>query len=121
MTLIADLSAASGMHVYAPGIEAPYRPIRLRIEPSPLFRILKGPKYPPAKPLELAAIGETVPAYMGQFSIAIDLQLAQRANVDQVEVKGSLDYQTCDDKICYLPVSLPLKWTVNVAKASTRR
>ncbi len=27
-------------------------------------------------------------------------------------IKGTLTYQACDDAICYLPVHLPLAWTV---------
>jgi hypothetical protein len=30
-------------------------------------------------------------------------------------IKGSLDYQACDDRMCYLPASVPFQWTLTVA------
>jgi hypothetical protein len=27
-------------------------------------------------------------------------------------VSGKLDYQACDDKVCYAPRSVPVKWTI---------
>jgi len=29
-----------------------------------------------------------------------------------VTLKASLDYQACDERFCYLPESIPLRWTV---------
>ena len=29
-------------------------------------------------------------------------------------IKGTLRYQACDDKVCYLPQSIPLSWTVGL-------
>jgi hypothetical protein len=33
----------------------------------------------------------------------------------QMTVKGTLDYQACDDSVCYLPVAVPFQWTLKVA------
>jgi hypothetical protein len=33
---------------------------------------------------------------------------------DTLTVKGSLEYQACDDKICYNPESIPLSWTLTL-------
>jgi hypothetical protein len=30
---------------------------------------------------------------------------------DAVTISGTLEYQACDDKICYNPALLPLSWT----------
>ncbi len=38
-----------------------------------------------------------------------------------LEVQGVLRYQACDDKQCYLPESLPLKWTFQVQKPDSER
>jgi hypothetical protein len=29
-------------------------------------------------------------------------------------ISGTLEYQACDDKICYNPVSLPLCWNLSL-------
>ena len=34
------------------------------------------------------------------------------AGKNELSITGTLDYQACDDKICYNPVSLPLSWKV---------
>ena len=31
-----------------------------------------------------------------------------------VTVSGALEYQACDDKICYNPTTVPLSWTLNL-------
>ena len=31
-----------------------------------------------------------------------------------VTLAGTLEYQACDDKICYNPATVPLSWTVNL-------
>ena len=34
------------------------------------------------------------------------------AGKTELVIAGTLEYQACDDKICYNPVSLPLSWNV---------
>ena len=36
-------------------------------------------------------------------------------------LRGTLDYQACDDSICYNPVSVPLSWTVTLTPLDTER
>jgi hypothetical protein len=31
-----------------------------------------------------------------------------------VTIEGTLRYQACDDRMCYVPKSVPLKWTLQV-------
>jgi hypothetical protein len=34
------------------------------------------------------------------------------ANQQSVTISGRIEYQACDEKLCYAPQSLPVKWTV---------
>jgi hypothetical protein len=111
--LSATVTLQPNLHVYAPGIEPPYKPIALRIEPDSKLRFATT-KYPTSKKLHLAAIDETVPAYEGTFTITQPVIASPNAS-GVIEVHARLNYQTCDDKICYLPLSLPLNWTLTVA------
>lgn len=113
VTLTAQIKLAPGMHVYAPSIEPPYRPIQLTIEPSHTMK-LSAVRYPEAKKLHLDAIGETVPVYEGNFTLTTDALVSTTAKPGDVIINGKLNYQTCDDKICYLPVTIPVTWTVKV-------
>lgn len=112
VTLIAEITLEPGMHVYAPGIEKPYLPIRLTVQPGSGAKPGKA-VFPPAKTLHLDAIDETVPVYEGTFRIELPV-LVQAAGA--TEIRATLDYQTCDDKICYRPVSIPVSWTVEAKK-----
>jgi hypothetical protein len=58
---------------------------------------------------------------LGQFAVRIvDLDLgptaaqqALRGN-ENVTVKGTLEYQACNEKECFNPVSVPLSWTMKL-------
>ena len=39
---------------------------------------------------------------------------------DELTLTGSLDYQACDDEVCYNPVSVPLSWTVAIRPLTFR-
>jgi hypothetical protein len=60
-----------------------------------------------------------VTVYSKPFVVTIPLTATaafakSRPAGDAIELKGSVDYQACDDKICYNPVSLPLSWKVEL-------
>jgi DsbC/DsbD-like thiol-disulfide interchange protein len=121
VTLTAQIKLPPGMHVYAPSIEPPYKPIKLTIQ-APRDAKISSIRYPEGKKLHLEAIDETVPAYEGTFTLEADALISSAAKPGDTVINGSLNYQTCDDKICYLPVTLPLSWTVKVtpqARAKT--
>jgi len=113
--LVAEVTLDPGMHVYAPGIDPPYLPIKLTVQPAAGVTLGK-PIFPKSERLHLEAIDETVPVYRGTFRIEQPLVITRAAAKSATEIQGSLDYQTCDDKICYRPVSVPLSWTVAAAK-----
>ena len=33
---------------------------------------------------------------------------------DSITLTGTLEYQACDDTICYNPASIPLSWTLSL-------
>lgn len=120
--LSAEVRLPEKMHVYAPGVEQPYKPIRIEFEPTDGLRFWQ-PKYPPATKVHLPAIDETVPVFSGKFRIQQAVTAQAHALAGTRMIKGTLHYQTCDDRICYLPVAVPLAWKVDVVarKPSPRR
>ena len=36
------------------------------------------------------------------------------AQLDALTVSGTLDYQACDDRLCFTPVSVPLSFTLDL-------
>ena len=46
---------------------------------------------------------------------------ARLAEIDVLTLTGRLDYQACDDKVCFNPAAVPLTWTLAVEPLDRRR
>ena len=56
--------------------------------------------------------------------VAIDASREARpklASVDSVTITGTLDYQACDEKLCFTPKSVPISYTVKLRQLDTER
>jgi hypothetical protein len=42
-------------------------------------------------------------------------------DVTALTIKGALNYQACDDKVCFTPQTVPLTWTVNLRSLDRER
>jgi hypothetical protein len=115
VALILDLELQPGMHVYAPGV-AGYIPIDWKMDAS--TGVAAQPAiFPRSEKLFLKAINETVPAYRGHIRLIRDITIAQPAADagGNIAVPGSLRFQACDDRVCYIPKELHLTWTFRSA------
>jgi len=116
--LAVDVTPKPNIHVYAPGQDG-YIPIAVTLDADPAFSAIGKPKYPAAESLVMPALNETQLVYAKPFRITQDLALAGtsvlRHRAD-VTIKGKIRYQACDDKICFLPVTIPVTWTVKLTK-----
>jgi hypothetical protein len=108
VALTLDVELGPNMHVYAPGVEG-YIPIDWKLEDSGAAQA-HAAVFPRAEKLYLKAIDETVPAYRGHFRLIRDITIANGAG-GSFAVDGSLRYQACDDRVCYIPQTLRLEWT----------
>lgn len=77
-----------------------------------------GVHFPASKKLRLEAIKETVPVFEGTFHLTREIIIADEKSVrplldseGNLTIEGSLRYQACDDRQCFLPVTVPVKWT----------
>ena len=116
ITLAVDVSPKPRMHVYAPGSK--YRPIKITIEPQPRLTIGET-TYPRAESYYFKPLKETQPVYQAPFRLQVGLTVGaiepSSAGTDStITIAGALDYQACDDRVCYLPESIPLRWTMKV-------
>jgi hypothetical protein len=108
-SLILDVTPKPKMHVYSPGQEG-YIAIALTLEANPAFTAAKA-KYPAGEKLFMPALQETQLVYAKPFTITQAITVKPETG-DPIIVKGTLRYQACDDTVCYLPVSVPVTWTV---------
>ncbi len=114
--LVLDIELDDRMHVYAPAVEG-YIPVDWRMEEAAGLTHFEA-EYPDSRTLHLPAINESVPVYEGRVRLLRDVMIGQAADLGgMVEdgiltIRGSLRYQACDDRMCYLPATVPLEWKV---------
>jgi DsbC/DsbD-like thiol-disulfide interchange protein len=113
VSLLADITPNPGIHVYAPGSKG-YVPIALTIATKK--DITPGKiVYPQSETLFFAPLSETVLVYQKPFRLTRPVTLAKSVKPGTtVVITGSVDYQACDDKICFVPEAVPVSWTVRV-------
>jgi DsbC/DsbD-like thiol-disulfide interchange protein len=126
--LALDVTPKRTMHVYAPkgpaarktatsGVPEGLIPVSLKIDADPAIAIGQV-QFP--KPELREVLGENQLVYSAPFRIVQDVTLAAtpalraraRTPGATVRVTGTLRYQACDDAICYVPVTVPVAWTV---------
>jgi DsbC/DsbD-like thiol-disulfide interchange protein len=108
VSFILEIEPRPGMHVYAPGADD-YRIISLEIDEQSALQ-LRPPQYPASEIYHFLPLNEKIPVYQKPFALSIDAE-AQKPR-KPLGVTGRLEYQACDDKVCFAPVSVPLAWTV---------
>jgi peroxiredoxin len=115
--LVFDIKPRRRMHVYAPGASG-YRVVTVNIAPQPFVRVLPV-EYPSSEIYFFKPLNERVAVYQKPFTLVQEVILegqpeAQAAfrGKESLTLSGTLDYQACDDKICFNPVSTPLSWTI---------
>lgn len=125
-SIVLDVKPRPRMHVYAPGAQN-YKVIALNLEPNPLLNV-RPVQFPPSEIYHFVPLNERVPVYQQPFRLVQEVNLEisneaqkQIASMTSVTVKGTVDYQACDDKICYNPVSVPVSWTLKVRPLDRQR
>ena len=127
-SLILDIVPKPNMHVYAPGAdEMGYRIIKFALAENPIAR---------AAPLEYSSheiyhfepLDERVPVYQKPFRLLQDVVIAGTPEIEEmmrelevVIFTGQLEYQACDDTLCFDPVTVPLSWTVTPTALDRQR
>ena len=125
ISIAVTVSPRSRMHVYAPGKHG-YRVVGVTVDPQPWLRT-HDTRYPPSEIYHFKPLDERVEVYTKPFRLVQDVTMLATPEVQKalaamtsVTIAGALDYQACDDKICYNPARVPFSFTVAV-KALDRR
>jgi hypothetical protein len=126
--LAVEVELKPKMHVYAPGVQASYKPIVWTLDESPAW-LVHTASFPKARTLHLPAIDETVPVYEGKIRLTRDLSIGQQSEVrpalagggNELVVRGAFRYQACDDRQCFPPATIPLQWTLRYEAHDNQR
>ena len=109
------------IHVYAPGAEQMgYRVIGLTMAPVPHVRF-EPVEFPASELYHFEPLDERVRVYQQPFMLLQEVVVSGAAEVeealaglDALTLTGTLDYQACNDELCFDPVSVPLSFTLDL-------
>jgi hypothetical protein len=117
LSIAFDVEPARGLHVYAPG-KHDYQVISVAFDPRPWLKV-QPLKYPASEIYHFKPLDERIPVYTKPFRLVQDVTILatpemqkQLANEKSVTISGKVNYQACDDKVCYAPRSIPVTWTL---------
>lgn len=113
VTLWADVTPKPNIHVYATDREG-LTPVTLVLTPRTGVTMGKV-KYPAAEISLSAGATEAVPVYRKPFRLAEPITvIAPAKSGDVLTIAGVINYQACDDRLCYPTASMPITWAVTV-------
>jgi DsbC/DsbD-like thiol-disulfide interchange protein len=119
ISLTFDITPKRGMHVYAPG-KHDYQVIGISLDPQSWMKI-QPIKYPASEIHDFVELNEKVEVYSKPFTLVQDLTIPstpevrkQLAGATSLTVTGLLTYQACDEKVCYAPAKVPVKFLLKV-------
>jgi hypothetical protein len=119
LSVVADVTPARGMHVYAPGKHT-YQVVRLELDPQPWLKV-HDTVYPRPEIYHFKPLDERVEVFMKPFRLRRDITLLatpeavkQLGAMTTATISGTLEYQACDDTVCFNPARVPVSLTVTL-------
>ena len=107
-----------GMHVYAPG-KHDYQVIAVKLDPQPWMKVAPT-TYPPSEIYYFKELDEKVETYGKPFTLVQDVTVLSTAEAKKalaagpIKLSGRLEYQACDDRVCYAPTKVPVSFALTV-------
>ena len=78
-------------------------------------------EFPASEIYYFEPLDERVPVYQSPFTLLQEAVVSASeeaeealAQLDALTLSGTLDYQACDDELCFEPVSVPLSFTLDL-------
>lgn len=119
LALVVNVAPARNIHVYAPGTHD-YQVVRIAIDPQPWLRA-HDTVYPRSEVYHFKPLDERVAVFTKPFQLRRDITLLATPEAQKllgaqtsVTITGALEYQACDDKLCFNPARVPISFTLNL-------
>ncbi len=120
-SIAVEIEPNPNIHIYAPGAEElGYRVISLNLAPVPHVRF-EPVEFPESEIYYFEPLDERVPVYQRPFMLLQEAVVSATAEaqqalaqLDALTLSGTLDYQACNDVLCFEPVSVPLSFTLDL-------
>ena len=118
LSLSFEVTPKRAMHVYAPG-KHDYQVIAVKLDPQPWMKVAPT-NYPPSEIYHFKELDEKVETYGKPFKLVQEISVLDTAEAKKalaagpVKVSARLEYQACDDKVCYAPTRIPVSFALTV-------
>ena len=119
LSIAFDVTPKRNMHVYAPG-KHDYQVITVKVDPQPWLKV-QPTSYPPSEIYHFKELDEKVETYSKPFKIVQDVTVLDTPAAKKALAAGTplkltarLEYQACDDKVCYAPARIPVSFALSV-------
>jgi hypothetical protein len=101
ISFFAKIKLESGWHVYGTPLPDAYTTMSITFDDPKVVR--QSFELPEAKPMNIAALGETLPVYEGSFQGRGSLLLKFPLETGRIVLSGKLCFQKCSDTVCEAP------------------
>lgn len=125
-SIVVDVEPRKGMHLYAPGNHN-YKVIALRLDAHPLV-VTRPLRYPASEMYVFKPLNERVEVFRRPFRLVQDVGLSASpdarkalASMTALSISGTLEYQACDDRTCFLSKSVPVAYSLSVRQLDAER
>lgn len=114
--VVAEIAPGYHINDHVPSLDY-LIPTELKLEPSAPLTI-GATEYPKGSPQKFSFLDTPISVYQGKLVVGAELDVASAARPGTYTLKGSLNYQACNDRACLPPTSLPLTLSVKVVPRS---
>ena len=108
----AEFKLKPGWHVYGTPLPEAYTPTSITFDDPKIIR--QSFELPEARPMEIAALGETLPVYGGSFRGLGSLLLKFPIDAGRTVLSGQLHFQQCSDTVCDAPQTVPFELPLTI-------
>ena len=113
LLLWADVTPKRNIHVYAPGAKDV---TAVSLVTTPNTRVTFGTvQIPRGRMMTTIGTTEPTPVFVERFRVVQPVTIARSVpSGSTVSVSAALNYQACDDRLCYPTATVPVVWTIVV-------
>jgi Disulphide bond corrector protein DsbC/AhpC/TSA family len=104
----ANFALDPGWHVYGAPLPRAYTTTSVTFDDSNVV-VSQSFSLPPAQPLEIPILGETLPVYEGRFRGVGSVLLRFPLDAGPIVLSGKVQFQQCSASICEPPETFPFK------------
>jgi hypothetical protein len=112
ISFFARFKLEPGWHVYGTPLPDAYTATSITFDDPKIVRQCFG--LPEAQPMEIAALGETLPVYDGSFQGRGSLLLKFPLEAGLIVLSGKFRFQQCSNTVCETPESVPFELPLTI-------